>query len=91
MLRKPSSRKGTMPNSTAFWRITTVGARSLIRARMASLTVSNSLVAELVAVVAHDKGLRRTLVASGRRELERFKSFPREKFLLDRIAELTGR
>ena len=42
MLRKPSSRSVTMPSSTAFWRITTVGARSLIRARMASLMVSNS-------------------------------------------------
>ena len=42
MLRKPSSRKVTMPSSTAFCRTTTVGARSLMSVRMASLTTSNS-------------------------------------------------
>ena len=42
MLRKPSSRKVTMPSSTAFCRRTTVGARSLISARMASLMISSS-------------------------------------------------
>src|SRR5262249_9710947 len=42
MLRKPSSRRVTIPNSTAFWRSTTEGARSLIRLRMASLITSNS-------------------------------------------------
>ena len=42
MLRKPSSRSVIIPSSTAFWRITTVGARSLINARIASLMTSNS-------------------------------------------------
>jgi hypothetical protein len=42
MPRKPSSRKVTMPSSTAFCRSTTVGARSLISARIASLTVNSS-------------------------------------------------
>ena len=42
MLRKPSSRKVTIPSSTAFWRTTTVGARSLINVRIASLMMSNS-------------------------------------------------
>src|SRR5207245_7467222 len=42
ILRKPSSRRVTIPSSTAFCRSTTVGARSLIRPRMASLTTSSS-------------------------------------------------
>jgi hypothetical protein len=42
MPRRPSSRKVTIPSSTAFWRNTTVGARSLMSVRMGSLTTSNS-------------------------------------------------
>ena len=42
MPRNPSSRKVTMPSSTAFWRTTTVGARSFTRLRMASLTIKSS-------------------------------------------------
>ena len=44
-----------MPSSTAFWRITTVGARSLIRARMASLMVEqleDAFAAPVAGVVA---------------------------------------
>ena len=48
-------------------------------------------VAELVRIVARDKTLRRKLIAAGRRELATFKAFPRERFLLDRIRELTPR
>ena len=42
MLRKPSSRSGTMPSSIAFCRNTIVGARSLINNRTASLMMSSS-------------------------------------------------
>jgi glycosyltransferase involved in cell wall biosynthesis len=48
-------------------------------------------VAELVEIVAHDKALRKKLVAAGRRELAAFKAFPRDRFLLDRIRELPFR
>jgi hypothetical protein len=41
--------------------------------------------AELVALVARDQAVRERLVAAGRRELARFKAFPREKVLLDAL------
>ena len=40
--RKPSSRNEVMPNSMAFWRTTTVGARSLMRLRIWSETTKSS-------------------------------------------------
>ena len=42
ILRMPSSRNVTIPSSTAFWRMTTVGARSLISARTGSLMTRSS-------------------------------------------------
>jgi glycosyltransferase involved in cell wall biosynthesis len=45
-------------------------------------------VAELVNIVVGDKTLREKLIAGGRRELAKLKSFPREAFLRDRIREL---
>jgi len=47
--------------------------------------------AEAVHLAAHDPALRSALVESGRRELGRLKSFPREAFLRDRLAELRRR
>ena len=41
--------------------------------------------AELVALVARDQAVRERLVAAGRRELDRFKAFPREKVLLEAL------
>lgn len=41
--------------------------------------------AELVARVAGDAALRERLIESGRRELRRFKSFPREEALMDAL------
>jgi glycosyltransferase involved in cell wall biosynthesis len=41
--------------------------------------------AELLAMVAQDQAVRERLVAAGRRELARFKAFPREKVLLDAL------
>ncbi len=46
--------------------------------------------AELVDIVARDTPLRARLVEAGRRQLARFKGFPRESFLMDRIREATG-
>jgi glycosyltransferase involved in cell wall biosynthesis len=60
----------------------------------AGIMVENSrpdYVAELVDVVARDEAVRRTLIDSGRRELEKFKAFPRETFLMERLAELGAR
>jgi len=45
--------------------------------------------AELVNEVARDADLRRRLIDAGRLALGRFKSFPRESFLLDRVREIT--
>jgi len=44
--------------------------------------------AELIRIVARDADLRNRLVVAGRLELSRFKSFPRQSFLLDRIREI---
>jgi glycosyltransferase involved in cell wall biosynthesis len=60
----------------------------------AGILVSDSRpdrVAELVAIAAHDEVLRKRLIEAGRSELEAFKAFPREAFLLQRIRELGGR
>jgi len=46
------------------------------------------LVAELVDRVAHDQTLKAKLVESGRRQLRKFKAFPREEFLLKELAGL---
>jgi len=46
------------------------------------------LVAELVDRVAHDKALKAKLVAGGRRQLRKFKEFPREEFLLKELGGL---
>ncbi|MBM3311837.1 MAG: glycosyltransferase family 4 protein [Candidatus Aminicenantes bacterium] len=45
-------------------------------------------VAELVDIVARDAALRAKLVAAGRRELAKVRSFPREAFLRSRLGEL---
>jgi glycosyltransferase involved in cell wall biosynthesis len=47
-------------------------------------------VAELVDRVARDAALRAKLVESGRRELRKFKAFPREEFLLGRFKDVMG-
>jgi L-malate glycosyltransferase len=57
----------------------------------AGILINNSrpdYVAELVDVTAHDTALRQRLIDSGRRQLERFKEFKREEFLLEQIKKL---
>lgn len=45
-------------------------------------------IAELLAILAHDSRLRSTVIANQRERLARFKSFPREEYLLSLLAEL---
>lgn len=47
--------------------------------------------AEAVRLAAKDSALRTALIESGRRELARLRSFPRESFLRDRLTELRRR
>jgi glycosyltransferase involved in cell wall biosynthesis len=45
-------------------------------------------IGELVHLVAHDKALRKTIIASQRRQLERYRSADLRKFLLERFGDL---
>ncbi len=46
-------------------------------------------IAELLAIISHDSSLRSKIIQGQRERLARFKSFPREKFLLERLEEIT--